>query len=74
MRDSAALMLPARCSTRTAASHSSALCGFFSRACNAHVSSEGSSDACWALCAHLTARLCHKLLPQLKARYLPQYY
>ena len=33
MRDSAALMLPARCSTRTAASHSSAVCGFFNRAC-----------------------------------------
>ena len=33
MRDSAALMLSARCSTRTAASHRSAVCGFFNRAC-----------------------------------------
>jgi hypothetical protein len=58
IRDSAALMLPARCSTRTAANHSSALWGFFSRACAAHKTSEGSSGASRALDAHL---MCHKV-------------
>ena len=43
MRDSAALMLPARCSRRTAASHSSAVCGFFNRACM-HGSSTSEHD------------------------------
>jgi hypothetical protein len=33
---SAALALPARCSVRTAASHSSSFFGFFSRACRRH--------------------------------------
>ena len=59
--DSAALMLPARCSTRTAASHSSALCGFFSRPCtppvqlSAHTVLTRALPALNALGRHITA-------------------